>query len=221
MKKYLILFCIATVFLTSCFSTKYVAGVGEPVTEEIIIDEFDSFKITGYFDVKIHQGAEQSVIVSGYPNLLDMINRDVVDGNWRIEYDYPLRTSRRTTIEITIPDLKRIGISGLGNVQGIGEMELEDLNIAISGTGNVELYGNVDTQCIKISGSGRVNNIDLIAQKTTAHISGTGKIKTTSEEELDVKVSGVGTVSYRGTPDINYRRSGIGRLRNINREEYN
>ena len=219
MKKYFDLIIVAIITLGSCVTSNFIVGTGESISQEFELSEFNKFKISGSFEVKLRQGDEQKVVVTGQPNLLEIMNKEVQNDQWIIKYDESVRNSKKTIVEITLPEIERIGITGSGDVKGLNEMDLEHLEIFISGSGHVELFGSVEKQKIGIAGSGHIDNLELIAQKTWVGISGSGNVKTTSEEILNVGVAGSGDVFYKGSPAISFSNAGSGKLINLKEEE--
>ena len=60
-------------------------------------------------------------------------------------------------------------------------------------------------------GSGKVNAETFEINEFSASISGSGSVRITAKEELDVRISGSGKVYYHGTPRVNSSSSGSGK----------
>ena len=219
MKKQINLFVAllaVTLLVTSCGRNFYTDGVGDPVTEEFFLDDFDGFIIDGSMDVRLSQGPEQRVFVTAQPNLIDLINTNVVRGEWKIDYIESVRTSSQTIIEITLPDIRSIVIDGSGDVVGLNALDLRTLDILIDGSGDVELFGEVDKQFITIDGSGNVDNFDLLSFDTDIEIDGSGDVSVHADEFLRVNIDGSGDVRFTGDPDIQLTDNGSGDLIDAN-----
>ena len=219
MKKQLNLFVALlamALFLTSCSRSFFTEGIGDPITEEFFLDDFDGFIIDGSMDVRLRQGPEQKVFVTAQPNLIDLINTNVVRGEWRIDYVESVRTNGQTIIEITLPDIRSITIDGSGDVIGLNDLNLRTLDILIDGSGDVELFGEVDKQFITIDGSGDVDNFDLLSFDTDVEIDGSGDVSVHADEFLRVNIDGSGDVRFRGNPDIQLTDDGSGDLIDAN-----
>lgn len=207
---FLIAFLSFSFFIQSCdFQTD---GVGDPITEEFTLDEFDEFTIDGSMDVKLTQGAEQKVLITAQPNILDLIRTRVSNGHWKITYTRSVNLDRKTIVEITVPDIRRMEIDGSGDIIGQNDFDLDNLDIRIDGSGDVELFGQVENQLIEIDGSGNVDNFDLISQKTTVIIDGSGDVEVTAEDKLEVEISGSGDVIFKGNPDLDIKVDGSGEV---------
>lgn len=202
-------------FVQSC-GNFHTDGVGDPITEEFDLDEFNEFTVDGSMDVKLTQGAEQKVFITAQPNILDLIKTRVSNKHWKIDYTKSVNLDRKTIIEITIPDIRRIKIDGSGDIEGQNDFDLDNLDILIDGSGDLDLFGTVENQLIEIDGSGDVSNFDLISQKTTVIIDGSGDVEVHAEDRLEVEISGSGDVKYKGNPDIDLTVDGSGELINKN-----
>ena len=90
-KQSLFLFTFLTLsfFIQSCDSIQ-TDGVGDPITEEFDLDDFDEFTVDGSMDVKLTQGSEQKVLITAQPNILDLIQTRVSNGHWKIDYTLSL-----------------------------------------------------------------------------------------------------------------------------------
>jgi len=172
-------------FLTSCGRNFYTDGVGDPITEEIFLDDFDGFVINSSINVSLRQGPEQRVFVTAQPNLIDLINTNVIREEWTIEFVESVRSNGRTSVEIVLPDIRSIKIDGSGDVYGLNDMDLETLDILIDGSGDVELFGTVDKQFIEIDGSGDIENFDLLSYETEVRIDGSGDVEVSADDFLE------------------------------------
>ena len=202
-------------FLLIGCSDDLVEGMGDPITQEFILDDFDGLIVDSNIDVILRQGPRQKVFVTAQPNIIDVINTDVINGEWNISYFESVRAGG-TVIEITLPDIRRIVIDGSGDVVGSNYMELDELEIIIDGSGDVELFGEINEQFITIDGSGDIENFDLISYETTINVDGSGDVEVTAEDVLDVIIDGSGDVKFKGRPDIFLTDNGSGDLVDFN-----
>ena len=87
----------------------------------------------------------------------------------------------------------------------------------LQGSGDIVLTGSAPKQRAVISGSGDIHNFGLNSGEAITEIVGSGDIEVLVQERLDVRISGSGSVSYKGTPtDINSTIVGSGNIRNAN-----
>lgn len=140
----------------------------------------------------------------------------------RIHYRVSLRDFRGVSISasgnVTAEQLRgdecQLRISGSGRVQ-VEQLTCQSAATRISGSGDVSLAGKAKRHEIRISGSGRVNAPDFETGDTEVVISGSGKATLNALQTLNVRVSGSGSVIYRGRPQISQHISGRGRVQAI------
>ena len=106
-------------------------------------------------------------------------------------------------------------ISGSGGVRLAlaiaGEAEFD-----LSGSGKVDATGTAQTVKAGITGSGKIYASNLETDKCTVRISGSGDVEINVKTELDARISGSGSVSYKGNPArVNADSSGSGKVRKM------
>lgn len=240
MKKLLFLFsliAVGSMTLTGCFIDVddddglfgCVNGDGPAVTEELNVPDFNAIDLTMVGTVFLTQGDTQSVTVEGKPNIIDELELDVHNGEWAIEPDRCVRDVGELTFFITVPDIRRVKVSGSGevftdgsfdvndvefNISGSGKIDVEvygdDIEANISGSGKINLTGEADELDIDISGSGDVRAFDIPIREVDISISGSGDAEVRVDELLIVRISGSGDVYYKGNPTLDISISGSG-----------
>jgi len=125
-------------------------------------------------------------------------------------------------VYITTNKIEELRLSGSGNVtgkgkftgadklkvkvSGVGKLDMEvntpEVEAEISGSGSVRLAGETRNEQVRISGIGSYTGDDLKAESVKVKISGAGNAKVFADKGLDVKVSGVGSVYYKGAATI-------------------
>lgn len=194
-----------------------------------------SFGVAGELFIKI--GPEYHLVIEGDKRILDEIET-VVSGdrltirkdNWRFSFN-----DERVIINLTMPEIEGLGVSGSGKAQIMDNVEadqlslsvsgsgklmtaglnVDDLNCGISGSGDVILGtgGNIDNGDISISGSGGFSGEEIEIDHLEVHISGSGNCHCRAGDSLEAHVSGSGNVTYIGNPKVNARVSGSGHVR--------
>lgn len=213
-----------------------VRGEGPIVTETLDVDPFDGIDLQLSATVFITQGSPQSVTVEGKANIIDELERDVNgNGVWQIETDDCVRDLDDLRIFITVPDIRRLKISGSGEIisenvlvadnidleiNGSGDMDValdaDDVIGRISGSGKMVLEGEANDLIYRISGSGDLLAFDLLARTADIEISGSGDADVRVSDDLRVRISGSGDVRYKGNPTLDVSISGSGRVINAN-----
>ncbi len=106
-------------------------------------------------------------------------------------------------------------VSGSGNVNSTVVIN-GNASFGVSGSGKVTAAGTAPEVKISISGSGKVLASELEATKATVRISGSGDVEIGVKDDLDVTISGSGSVRYRGNPEkVNSHAAGSGSVRKM------
>lgn len=107
------------------------------------------------------------------------------------------------------------------DVSGSGKVKLNAVvtgtaDFGVSGSGRIEASGSAATVKAGISGSGRVLAADLESEKCEVRISGSGGVEINVKKELDARISGSGSVRYKGEPSrVNTSSSGSGSVKKM------
>ncbi len=188
-------------------------GSGDLVTQTRDVDKFDELSLSGSFDVRIRVGEEQSVRVTFDDNLIDYIQTEVRHGELRIYSDGSFSSRHDCRVEITVPSLTDVSLSGSGDID-VTNLSGGDFSLSISGSGDITAEGKVDQLSISVAGSGDVDARDLEAQDADVHISGSGDVTVFASRYLDARVSGSGDIDYYGDPEkISSHVAGSGSIR--------
>jgi len=215
---------------------------GEIQTRTIELDDINAFDIFGACELTIKEGAEQQVEITAHPNIIEALLEDssVKEGTWDLGIEQCISSWKKSNlkIDVTIPALKRISITGSAdvttdgvfenidelslNIEGSGDVDLqlgddiETIETKILGSGDVTLSGKTENSTINIDGSGNINHFDLSTKNSEVNILGSGNCNITATELLDIKIAGSGDLCFKGNPVINSRITGSGELNDCN-----
>ena len=212
-----------------------IKGSGNVVTEERDVSGFDSVALSGFGEVIITQGDEESLTVETDDNLMQYIETQVRGGTLELGFtddDILLRPSKSIIFRLSVIDLTALDSSGAGKFEideldaerlevtlsGAGDIRIDsltatDLVVTVSGAGNIEVAGQVKTQQFNLNALGNYNASDLESQAATVRISGAGSASIWVHDTLDVVISGAGNVEYFGSPDVTQDISGVGSVK--------
>ncbi len=95
------------------------------------------------------------------------------------------------------------------SVAGSGDLKIENAlvtsaNASVAGSGTVKISGNADKANYSVAGSGDLYANDFKVQNISASVAGSGDIKCHAVEHLKARVSGSGTIGYKGDPELDY-----------------
>src|SRR5262245_27963288 len=214
MKKGSMITIVALVILFAGFACRYIGkgvrGSGNRKTEKRELAAFKSVEASGAFQVTIVCQQTQSFEIEGDDNILAIIKTDVNDGNLRIHSDTQYNVSKPIAIRVSIPDLGKYISAGAGDVH-ISGVKNDQLVLSNTGAANIEASGQTKFVDIKSSGAGNIQTEKLHAERAKVSVSGAANVDLYASEQLDVTVSGIGSVTYSGNPPVvNKSVSGIG-----------
>lgn len=95
------------------------------------------------------------------------------------------------------------------SVAGSGDLKIENAlvtsaNASVAGSGTVKISGSADKANYSVAGSGDLYASDFKVQDISASVAGSGDIKCHAVEHLKARVSGSGTIGYKGNPELDY-----------------
>lgn len=207
-------------------------GSGEVTTEARAVEDFDQIELNGSGEVRISMGGTETLTIEAEENIIGDLTSEVRNGRLQLGTRRPIQPTEGIVYTITMQTLEGIAISGSGSitvselstdileaeVSGSGSAEIsaiaaDDVVVMISGSGVVTVSGRTDDLDVIISGSGTFDGERLEASTGTVQISGSGEATVDVFADLDVRVSGSGSVEYLGDPTtVSIDSSGSGNV---------
>lgn len=227
---------IAGLFLITACGANYIQGSGNVVAEEREVGGFDRIDMSGYGEVIITQGNEESMTIETDDNLMEYIESDVRNNTLYLEFtDNTIPDPSDTIIyRLNVINLGALELSGAGSFQvksldtpnleitidGAGKIKLDSLStdevsVQVSGAGDINLAGEVSKQDIRIKGAGDYSAPDLQSDQATVQIDGLGKVVVWATDSLSVKIDGAGKVDYYGSPSVTQDIDGGGNVSSL------
>jgi hypothetical protein len=189
-----------------------IEGSGVAATETRDVAPFTSVDLAGSNNVTIQVGAEQAVRVHADDNLVRRVTTTVRDGELVIDNRGSFRTQVLMTVEVSVPRLDGLTVSGSGNVSVQG-VRADAFGVRLPGSGNIVVTGTADRLTATLDGSGQLQLTNLVATDATAVVSGSGVIRLTATGSLSASISGSGTIQYGGSPeDVTQSVTGSGAI---------
>lgn len=233
---------LAAIILTAATSCKKNGifcynGNGNIITEQRQPGSFDEIELSMYANVHITQASTYSVSVTASENLMDIIKTDVHGNTLCIETKSNKCIGHHDDIDVfvTMPVIRKVKISGSGNITCQSAINVNEIELIISGSGNISMdsltavtcdmtisgSGDIEingvgagtSQKINISGSGSVNTLNHAFDDVDVNISGSGSASVWVTNSLKTNISGSGDVVYKGNPIITSSNSGSGSVR--------
>jgi hypothetical protein len=185
------------VLLAACSTG--TTGSGIAATQARRLPAFTAVDLAGSNDVTVRVGGRQSVVVHADRNLLRRVTTRVRNGVLVIGTTGSFTTRTPMTIQVSVPSLTALTLSGSGNMSAAG-IRASNLSVTLSGSGVVRASGTADHVHVSLDGSGEAQFGQLVAREVRAELSGSGQIVVQATDTLRASVPGSGSVVYTGNP---------------------
>ncbi|MCG8328727.1 MAG: DUF2807 domain-containing protein [Chitinophagales bacterium] len=247
-KNFLIFFTLSTALLlaSSCNKdddnapdTGCIKGEGTITTTTLSVADFTGVDLAFSSNVIVNQGSPQKVEATGHPNIIELIKTGVSDNIWTIALENGCYEDYELSVEITVPNINYLGLSGSGNLSindftdiakleaslnGSGNVDINNFNgttefdISLSGNGDFTANKNITLETLNLTnlGSGNFSGFEISTDNCTVNSAGSGDCEVFVQSALDVTISGSGNVSYKGMPTITQEITGSGQLIDAN-----
>jgi len=200
MKKLFSLFLLST-FLLSCNDSSNssfgfgsaVDGEGQVVRKTIDLDDFHSIVLQSSVNVYLKHSDQQKVEVEGQENIIALLNKEVNNGKWYVNFSKSVRNLKTFKVYISLPAIELLKVSGSGNIKGTSAFKgLNNLELTVDGSGDISLEADaIEVEC-RVAGSGDMD-LALNANKIVASIAGSGNIEMEgSSNSFEGRINGSG-----------------------------
>lgn len=216
--------------ITKFFSSKHLRGCKDTCSRTYRnLDAFSRIYLeVNFADVEYRQSAEGETVVEVEvaENLSDLVEVTSRNGELVVCYndkyeDVQVHKSHLKVVVIN-PCLSNVTIYGRANMTLRGTVRCESLcfdiyglvdvdahslacdyvSVSCHGMNDVKLAGTAKRADLNLEGCGGISSEKLLCQHVDTSIGGIGNIDCYASENLKVSVSGIGVVSYSGTPRV-------------------
>ena len=229
MKRILIPFLSAIIFC-SCQS---ISGSGNIVTETRSLHQFNGVRTSGSIDVEVMNDPTQLVKIEADDNIMQYVITKVQDGMLDVQlkpnFNYREINAK---VYVSAASLTKLAVAGSGSitskdtlvnadeiefkVSGSGDIiavaDAPAIKASIGGSGTINLHGRTKDFNCSITGSGDFKCSNLLSEKTTASITGSGTAHVFVSVHLLAKVTGSGDIYYAGHPAVEIHKTGSGTI---------
>lgn len=155
------------------------------VTKQIKVSDFNQIAVSGSLDVTYtQQSGKPKVEIYTSDNIVDLLDIYVKNGKLNLGFKKNVKVSyNKLEIRVTSEDLNAVNVAG---------------------SGTVKISGSADKANYSVAGSGDLYASDFKVQDISASVAGSGDIKCHAVEHLKARVSGSGTIGYKGDPELDY-----------------
>lgn len=209
------------------------------------VSGFDGISSGGSFKVHVSFGSKESLRIEASEEAIKEIETVVENGTLQLRFKRRAggwlsnmgrdQNFGRIDIYVTAIKLKRLSVSGSGDMDVAGVVKTDKLSTdvsgsgsltvavaadtysaGISGSGHLTVSGSAQNASIKVSGSGGFRGRDLKTNNANVGVSGSGNVELIVNSALNASVSGSGSVRYSGSAtNIATNKSGSGRISRI------
>jgi hypothetical protein len=207
---------LSTIAFASCSKLR-LKGEGSILSETRQLETFTGIEANGSTDVEVVPSSSNSVVITGYQNLIPVYETKVKGGKLVLEYKRGYINVRNNNIKVIVytTSMNSAYLNGSGNITFRDSLTSRSMSVEINGSGDMSFGANAfQTAKYKINGSGNINARAAVAENVTAEISGSGDMDITVTQSLKAEISGSGTIDYWGNPAILEKDiSGSGKVR--------
>lgn len=214
-----------------------VSGVGPKVTGSGTVTEqarsvgsFSRLRLDGAITVEARPAASASISVRGDDNLVPLITTEVQGETLVVstQSGAAFRTRQPLVVTVNFVQLKGAELRGSGDlnisqvqgerfdaaVAGSGDLRIAmaqvgTLHASVAGSGDLQAKGQAAEVKFSVAGSGDIHASELIAQRGSVNVAGSGDARVHAKESLSVNVAGSGDVWVSGQPP-QLRKSVVG-----------
>jgi hypothetical protein len=180
-------------------TSNVVTGSGIAASESRLVAPFTGIELMGSNNVIVQVGQPQSVVVRADDNLIGRVTTDVRGTQLLIGNAGDYRTKIDMRVEVTVPSLSSVTLSGSGSLAVHG-VRTADFTADLPGSGLLTVTGTADVLHATILGSGDEELSGLTSGTVTATVAGSGRISLHATESLNATVRGAGSIVYTGNP---------------------
>ena len=229
-----LVFIIAVSVIGASGNSNRIRGNGEEVTIDRNMPAFEEIQIitsaslnnsgsdeNGKSIVRIHSSEEYRLSLTIDPNLVQYVKIDAINNVLKIETTKRLRND--FFVDIYSQKISGISIGYIGKVEIIDKITVSSFSIQITGVGEIDgtiecdyfsadvngaglltLTGNSKDAEINISGTCVFDGEEFKINNVVSKLYGIGTVTIWSVDNLTAYISGIGSIKYRGNPNVNY-----------------
>ncbi|WP_299525825.1 DUF2807 domain-containing protein [Winogradskyella sp.] len=175
-----------------------VKGNNTIVTKSYNVTNIEEVKINLYAKITIDQSAEESLTITADENLLDLIDREIIDNKLHLDQKEWISPSKSIIITIGTPNLKRVE-SDTHDTTRIINLNNDYLQI-MAPIGNIIVEGK--TKELRIGSElAKVDASKTKAEKVYVNLWSWGNVTVNPTEKLWAEVSNDGKLFYLSKPE--------------------
>lgn len=209
------IFLLATIGSLAACNKEIIRGSGNVATQTRVVPAFHSVETHYDITANIRYGSTQQLQVSGYENLLNILETNVENGVLKLKFNHRYNSVRNVNVvaNITVPAFNKATIHGSGDIAVSNFANGASFAALIHGSGNIKVQNsNYQNASATIHGSGDIDARGLQAKEAVADVFGSGDIFMSVSDRLKATIHGSGSINYWGSPSVESNIHGSGRV---------
>lgn len=213
MKKLLGLILLTLLVTAGCHHRigSEVQGSGKRELQKRQIGAFTSIGTEGAFNIEIVCQKDFSLEVEGDDNVLPLVSTEVKGNKLELSNTKSYSVNEPVTFRISVPNLEAISADGAGKIQITG-VNNDKIQIYSNGAALITVSGTTKMVGVDTNGAAKIDTHNLRSAHAIVDTKGASKVDLGVCDRLDVTVSGVSHVTYRGDPVVNKTVHGPGKV---------
>jgi hypothetical protein len=189
-------------------------GSGIVKTESRSVIAFSSIAFNSEGTVTVQQTGKESLTISAEENLLPLLDTHVTNHILSIGTVNNANINPTKSIEfaIEVRSLEGFNMNGVGHIEAKG-IQGKHLTIGLTGAGDMSIEGAADSLDLSLEGVGGYQGEGFKTKQATVRSEGVGGAVLNVSDQLDISVSGIGTVEYIGSPKVQKSGNGLGQVK--------
>jgi len=188
-----------------------VKGSGKRELQKREIAPFTSISTEGAFNIEVVCQKDVSLEVEGDDNILPLVSSEVRNNVLHLSNTKGYSVNEPVTFRISVPNLEAILANGAGKIQITG-VSNDKLQISSNGAAVITAAGTTKMVGVDTNGAAKIDTHNLRSTHAVVDSKGASKVDLGVCDKLDVNVSGVSHVTYRGDPVVNKTIHGPGKV---------
>lgn len=232
---------IAVLFVFSSLSSRAFGNQETRESKQFDIKGFSGLVIENNFELIVEQSDAFDVKIIALETQFDNLEVYKESGNLHIDYKKSFWETeslkgkmKKITIHIKMPKLDYLALDGSlkanirnfeskhmevnldGSAKCYMKLNVENLSLNINGASVIELLGTAENLDIEMNGAGILRAEYFMTKNCNVDLEGAGICSIFVTEVLEPKLTGAGTIKYKGEPKIIDKDiDGLGRLKSI------
>lgn len=217
LKRRLIIY-ILTIGLSTVFSSCEkisIYGQGNTITVQKSLPSFHAVEAFGDIRVRIVQGNQQELSITGFENLLAVTETEVRNGVLRIKFSDDVRNVINSNVvaNIILPAVKSGTMHGNGDMQISNFSQGDSISLRVNGNAHITVQSSLYRVAVMdVNGNGKINAREMHSIHASLAIHGNGDIALQCSDNLKARIYGNGVVRYSGNPVLDVQISGNGHV---------